>query len=70
MAQSKRYSALPLTLLDYCIAVQSLSDRYPKEQLCRLISCTEKQLSGFLELDSLPNEQQCKRIRRILDENN
>ena len=83
MAQSKRYSALrkdtkrriesddkPLTPLDYGIAVQSLSDKYPKEQLCRLINCTEKQLNWFLELNSLPNGQQCKRIRRILDENN
>lgn len=83
MAQSKRYSALrkdtrrriesdgkPLTPLDYCLAVRFLSDKYPKQQLCDLIGCTEKQLKWFLDLDSLPNEQQCKRIRRILDESN
>lgn len=83
MAQSKRYSALrkdtrrriesdgkSLTPLDYCLAVPFLSDKYPKQQLCELIGCTEKQLKWFLDLDSLPNEQQCKRIRRILDESN
>lgn len=83
MAQSKRYSALrkdtkrriesdgkPLTPLDYCLAVRFLSDKYPKHQLCDLIDCKDKQLKWFLDLDSLPNEQQCKRIRRILDESN
>lgn len=83
MAQSKRYSALrkdtrrriesdgkSLTPLDYCLAVLFLSDKYPKQQLCELIGCTEKQLKWFLDLDSLPNEQQCKRIRGILDESN
>lgn len=58
------------TPIDHCLAIPSLQDRYTKEELCRHLDCSQKELKRFIQLDKLPSPEQCKKIRRLLNESN
>lgn len=58
------------TPIDHCLVIPSLQNRYTRDELCRRLGCTRKELKRFIELDKLPNEDQCEKIRRLLNESN
>ena len=62
--------SLRMTPLDYCSMLPGLLEDMSKEELAERIGSNPSELKKFLKNLKLPNEYQCNKIRRILDERN
>ena len=59
-----------ITPLDYSLALPGLLEDMTKEELAKEIRSNPKEIDRFIKRFKVPNINQCKEIRRILDERN
>lgn len=59
-----------MTPLDYSLALPGLLEDMTKEELAKEIKSNPKEIDRFLKRFKVPNLNQCKEIRRILDARN
>ena len=59
-----------VTPLDYNLALPGLLEDMTKEELAKEIKSNPKEIDRFLKRFKVPNLNQCKEIRRILDARN